>query len=85
MQFPIFEYHAKLVTCILPLDKIQTVKNINDRQELVNEISSVIMQFKLIPVLFPGYRQHKIARHRQGYCKKHIANILQKENRKDSV
>ena len=50
---------------------------------MVDQVAGIIISFQLIPVVFPRNGKHEVAYHRKSDHKKHIAQVLQKENGKD--
>ena len=52
---------------------------------MIDQVASIIVRLKLVPVIFPRNRKHEIAYHRETYYKKHVSQVLQEENSKDTV
>jgi hypothetical protein len=52
---------------------------------MIDQVSDIIIGLQLVPVVFPCNGKHEIAYHRETYDEKHITNILQKENSKNTI
>ena len=52
---------------------------------MIDQVADIIISLQLVSIVFPRNRKHEIADHRETYDKKHIPNILQKENGKNTI
>src|SRR6185436_8977651 len=52
---------------------------------MIDQVARIVISFELVLVIFPRNGKHEVAYHRETYHKKHVAQVLQKENGKNTI
>src|SRR5690606_37369682 len=74
-----------VVIIVFSFDEIEAVEDVDDCKYLVNDVRGEVDVFKIVPEPIEHYRQNKITHHRKADGEKHVSNICNKEDRKDTI